>query len=273
MASASLAVSAASKGLSVSSVSSPVARMRSVQSAGTGSAPRLSSRAVPATRSCAPGARPRQNVRKARVSWSHHCMLSRTSSIGRSTASSARARPSKKRRRCQASTRALEPAPRSLRPPEGTSLSTSVRQASSSAARAAWTSRLRSQSATGASASRPAVPKHWLPATTAPCRLASRATSATRRVFPTPAPPRTTTRPGWPATAPRHSSSSTLNSLNRPTIRAAAIPDRAIPGPVCGSGAPAGSGPERAIRRSNACRVAGSGVMASSRSRTEAQWW
>lgn len=43
--------------------------------------------------------------------------------------------------------------------------------------------------------SRPEVPKHWVLATTAPCSRATSATSARRRVFPTPAPPRTSARP------------------------------------------------------------------------------
>ena len=52
--------------------------------------------------------------------------------------------------------------------PEGTRRSTSSRHTGSSVLVADWTAGLRSQSATGASASRPAVPKHWLAATTAP---------------------------------------------------------------------------------------------------------
>ncbi len=56
----------------------------------------------------------------------------------------------------------------------------------------ACTAGVRSQSATGASASRPASPKHWATATTAPlARGASCASSVTSRVLPTPAPPRT----------------------------------------------------------------------------------
>ena len=110
---------------------------------------------------------------------------------------------------------AREPAPRSPRPPAGSSRPTSARQTGSSAAAAAWTAGVRSQSATGASASRPDVPKHWLLATTAPCSRASAAISATRRVFPTPAPPRTSARPGRPAAAARHASWSTAE-LARP---------------------------------------------------------
>ena len=64
---------------------------------------------------------------------------------------------------------------------------------------AAWTAEFRSQSATGAMASRPDVPKHWVLATTAPCSRAIPAISAISLVFPTPAPPRTSTSAGWPA--------------------------------------------------------------------------
>src|ERR1039457_1524157 len=152
IASARRAVSATSNGLRESSVSSPVARILTVQSTSSGSSSRLSLRSVPATRTGAPGTSPRQNARNASVSWSHHCTLSRTSSIGRPTASSARARPSKKRWRCQASTIALAPAPRSPRLPDGTSLSTSARHAGSSVAVADWTAGFRTHSATGASA-------------------------------------------------------------------------------------------------------------------------
>ena len=132
IASASCAVSAASSGPRESSVSSPVARIRTVQSAELG----ILVEAVVAQRRRPPGAgvpaaSRRQKVRKASVSWSHHCMLSSTSSIGRPTASSARARPSKKRWRCQASTIALGPAPRPPRLSAGTSLPTSARQAGS----------------------------------------------------------------------------------------------------------------------------------------------
>ena len=91
---------------------------------------------------------------------------------------------------------ALDPAPRCPRPPDGTSLSTSARQAGSSVAVADWTAGFRTQSATGASASRPDVPKHWALATTAPCSRARPATSATRRVLPTPAPPQTSAKLG-----------------------------------------------------------------------------
>ena len=212
-------------------------------------------------------------MRKARVSWSHHCMLSRTSSIGAidgqqragQALEEAQALPGIGQGPCGAA-----PA---LAPPAG------GHQPVHFGAPGFVQGRPRGLDLPVAEPVRhrrqrqpPGCPEALAACTTAPCRLASRAASATRRVFPTPRPtPRTTTRPGWPATAPRHSSSSTLNSLNRPTIGAAAIPDRATAAPICGSATPARSGPERAIRRSNACRVAGSGVMASSRSRTEAQ--
>ncbi len=97
MAWASRAVSAASSGPRDSSVSSPVARIRTVQLASSGSSSTASSRSVAATSSRASSASPRQNVMNASVSWSHHCRLSRTSRVGRPTASSARAMPSKKR--------------------------------------------------------------------------------------------------------------------------------------------------------------------------------
>jgi hypothetical protein len=61
---------------------------------------------------------------------------------------------------------AREPA---SRPSAGSSRPTSARQASSSAAEADSTAGCRSQSATGASASRPDVPKHWLLLTTPSC--------------------------------------------------------------------------------------------------------
>ena len=101
---------------------------------------------------------------------------------------------------------AREPASRSSRSSDGTSLRTSARQAGSSAAAAARTAGLRSQSATGARASRPDVPKHWLPATTAPCSRAIPAISVAMRVLPTPAPPRITARLGGPAAAVRQTS-------------------------------------------------------------------
>ena len=269
IASARHAVSVTSSGLRESSVSSPVARILTVQPASSGSSSRLSSRSVPATRICALADSPRQNVRNARVSWSHHCILSRTSSIGRPTASSARARPSKKRWRCQASAIALDPAPRCPRLPDGTSLSTSTRHAGLIVAAADWTAGFRTQSATGASASRPGVPKHWALATTAPCSRARSATSATRRVLPTPAPPQTSARLGRPAAAVRHSSWSRPSSADRPTSCAEANPERPAAVPVTGGSVPDGS--TWASRRWSACRVAGSGTMPSSRSRIEAQ--
>ena len=86
-------------------------------------------------------------------------------------------------------------------PPDGVSRSTSARHTGSSVAATDCTAGVRSQSATGARASRPDVPKHWAMATTAPCRRAISAMSATRRVFPTPAPPRTMAMPGCPDVA------------------------------------------------------------------------
>ena len=228
-------------------MSNPVARILTVQPASSGSSSRLSSRSVPATSMGALADSPRQNVRKARVSWSHHCILSRTSSIGRPTASSARARPSKKRWRCQASAMARDPATRWPRPPDGTSRLTSARQAGSSVATADWTAGFRTQSATGASASRPDVPKHWALATTAPCSRARLATSATRRDLPTPALPQTSAKPGWPAAAARHSSWSRPSSADRPTSCAAANPERPTAGPAAAG--PVSAGSTWAIRR------------------------
>ena len=75
IASASRAVPAASSGLRESSVSSPVARIRTVQAARSGSSSGASSRQVPATSTGVSAARPRKNVRNASVSWSHHCTV------------------------------------------------------------------------------------------------------------------------------------------------------------------------------------------------------
>ena len=113
---------------------------------------------------------------------------------------------------------------------------TSARQAGSRPAAADWTAGLRSQSATGASASRPEVPKHWQLATTAPCSWASAATSVTRRVLPTPAPPRTSARPERPAAAARHTSWSRPSSADRPTSWAAASPAAAAEPAAPGAG-------------------------------------
>ena len=68
IASATRAVSAASSGPRDSSVISPVARIRTVQSASSGFWSWVSFRTVPATRTGVPEARPRKNVRNASVS-------------------------------------------------------------------------------------------------------------------------------------------------------------------------------------------------------------
>ena len=172
---------------------------------------------------------------------------------------------------------ARDPAPRWPRASDGSSRPTSARQAGSSAAVAAWKAGLRSQSATGASASRPDVPKHWALATTAPCSLASPATSVTRRVFPTPAPPRTSAILARPAVAVRHRSWSRPSSADLPTSWAAAGPERPNAGLIAAACSPAWGAwaiwSAWAIKRCRACRVAGSGTTPSSRSRTDAQWW
>jgi hypothetical protein len=93
-ASASRAVSFSSNGPSARSVSIPDARRWAIQSASAASSGPPSSRRVAASSTGACGSRPRQKVRKDKVSSSHHCTLSRTSSIGRPTPSSARATPS-----------------------------------------------------------------------------------------------------------------------------------------------------------------------------------
>ena len=69
---------------------------------------------------------------------------------------------------------------------------------------------VRSQSATGDRARRPEVPKHWVLATTAPVARDASASSATSRVLPTPASPRTSARRGRPPEAVRHRSRRTL---------------------------------------------------------------
>ena len=150
---------------------------------------------------------------------------------------------------------------------------TSARQAGSSAAEAAWTAGLRSQSATGASASRPEVPKHWLLATTAPCTpgqrrdlghqagLAdARAAADQRQAGPA--------RGGRP---PRVLERGRARA-DRPTSCAAARPERAAAA-LALRAARRRPAPPSAISRWNACRVAGPGITPSSRSSTEAQWW
>ena len=104
---------------------------------------------------------PRRWARKARVSWSPHWRLSRTSSRGRPTGRNACARPSENRWRRHASAMARAAVDEArVRPAgaRGTSRSTSRRQTGSRASTAACTAGTRSQSATGASASRSEVP-------------------------------------------------------------------------------------------------------------------
>ncbi len=261
----------APRGCSGRSASRPAVRIRSAHCSRSRFSSVSSVRAVAATIRGASGVRDRQNVRNVSVSGSHHWMLSRVSNTGRPPPISARARPSKNRRRCQASTIARTPAPGSGRAaPDGTSLSTSARQIGSSAVSAGCTAGVRSQSATGARASRPDVPKHWVPATTAAgCARALSAISATRRVLPTPAPPVTRTRVGCPAAAVRHVSCSRRSSRVRPTSVGAASPGRSAAGPAMGRAVAVGSA--GASRRSARVRVAGSGASPSSRSRTAAQ--
>lgn len=103
----------------------------------------------------------------------------------------------------------------------------------------------------------------------APSRRAASASSATRRVFPTPGSPRTTRADGRPAAAARHRALTVSSSCARPTSVPGAAPERPPPG----VGERGTGGSSRASRRSRSARVAGAGVTPSSRSRVAAQWW
>ncbi len=229
-----------------------------------------------ASRPPGPGRRgdsPRQKVRNARVSRSHHCRLSRTSSVGRPAPSSARASPSKKRWRCQASTIARVPDTVPARPvPEGTSRSTSSRHTGSSVPVADWTAGLRSQSATGASASRPAVPKHWLRGhdrAGLACQRGELGHETALADAGTPADDGQA-RPARGGGLP-HLTGAGPSSVPRPTRPSGARPGRAVAGAAGRRGASVAVC--CASTRCSVARVASSGTTPSSRSRTEAQRW
>ena len=150
-------------GRASSSVSMPAARIRTTQSATAGRRSRSSARSVAASRTGARGAGPRKKVRKARVSSSHHCRLSRTSSVGRPAPEQRPGQPLEEPVPLPGVDHGPGPGAVPRGPSrEGTRRSTSSRHTGSSAPARPATAGLRSHSATGASASRPAVPKHWL---------------------------------------------------------------------------------------------------------------
>ena len=162
-------------------------------------------------------------MRNASVSWSHQCRLSSTSSVRRPTPISARASPSKKRWRCQASTIAREPGTGSCRgpSPDGTSRSTSSAPDRLEPRRR----RLGSRGAQPVRDRRQRQPPGGTEApgaraTTRPRARAASASSATRRVLPTPASPSTSTKPRAPPAAARHTAPAASSSCG-PRRRAA----------------------------------------------------
>ncbi len=270
-----VAVCSASSGASGTSSTWCAVRTRLSHAVVSGSATRGSSRRVMATISGRSSPSRSRNDSHARVSSSHHCRLSSTTSRGRWRARNGRARPSKNRCRCQASTFARAPAAGGATPlvgvSSGTSRSTSRRQTGSTARAAARRSGLRSQSATGASASRADVSKQWV-ATTVARPLTCSASSSTRRLLPTPATPRTaTTRGRESRTVDVQRAVGACNGAARPISGVATAPARCVGGPGRRRGP--GRTPGGPISRSIARRVSGPGATPSSRSSTEAQWW
>ena len=228
----------------------------------------------------ASAARPRQKVTNASVSWSHHCRLSRTSSSrpadGDQRPGQALEEPvalpgvrHRPRRRVTPGA-AGRHQPLDLGPPgrvEGRRGRPDGRVPQPVRHRGQRQPPRRRRS-TGCSPPR------------APCRPAIAAISATRRVFPTPAPPRTSTSPGCPAAAARHSGPQHAE-LARPADQLRA--GRPSAGSGRGQAVPRASRSPRlarpAGRRARASAAGtpaaspGSGITPSSRSSTEAQWW
>ncbi len=134
-----------------------------------------------------------------------------------------------------------------------------------------WTASVRSQSATGASASRPEVPKHCAAGDHGALQpghrrdLGHQTGLADTRV---PADQHETTaarRGGRPHVLEQAELGRTADELRACRPRPPALGSAAARDPA--------AGPACAIKRSKALRVVASGTTPSSRSSTEAQWW